>query len=246
MDVLIINCDALTVAAITRFSSELKQLSFVAKVAANGTEAMEMMPTTSASVLFVDVDVFLTYSAEILHLAGKKAMAIVYIASDNSFALPSLREDKCFYLLKPLRREDFLTTMRAIRKKSNPPPFTCEGSKVCLRVSREPYSFHINDIVCVKGSANYSYFFLAVPPGKLLVCASIGAVHRQLPSIFCRPHNSFLVNLCHVKQVVAGDPAYIILSNGNRAQVSRRNKASLERKMAEREHELGHILAGGN
>ena len=69
----------------------------------------------------------------------------------------------------------------------------------------------------------------------VLICGAKFMVSRNLkeyeailaPFSFFRIHNSCLVNLRHVKKYVRGEGGYLIMSDGNSCEVSRRKKTEL-------------------
>ena len=41
---------------------------------------------------------------------------------------------------------------------------------------------------------------------------------------FCRVHNSYLINIRHVKRYVRDDGGYVVLTDGHKVDISRRRK----------------------
>jgi two-component system LytT family response regulator len=60
---------------------------------------------------------------------------------------------------------------------------------------------------------------------KALVTKQLGVMEELLPAHdFLRTHRSYIVNLSHVKKYFKNDGGYLMMSNGDKVDVSRRKK----------------------
>jgi two-component system, LytTR family, response regulator len=81
-----------------------------------------------------------------------------------------------------------------------------------------------NDIVLLKGSGNYTWVYLA-NGSKRLLCKTMHSVMDEYePMFFVRTHKSYSVNLNHFKYQDKHDELTLVLTNGIKAEVSRRKK----------------------
>lgn len=88
-----------------------------------------------------------------------------------------------------------------------------------------------NDIVLFKGNGNYTWIFMANGT-KRLVCKTMHTVLNEIQQLyFVRIHKSYSININHIKsKEIYGDMA-LTMTNGMRAEVSRRKKKEFLAKL---------------
>jgi two-component system, LytTR family, response regulator len=81
-----------------------------------------------------------------------------------------------------------------------------------------------SDIVLFKGEGNYTWIYLS-NGSKRLLCKTMNTILDQYQQLyFVRTHKSYSVNINHIKQLhVSGDQT-LELTNGLKAEVSRRKR----------------------
>ena len=85
----------------------------------------------------------------------------------------------------------------------------------------------INDVILLKGDVNYTTLYLENGKQKL-VAHSIKFYESHLETLgFLRVHRSYMINPYHVKEY-NHDNEFLIMTNGQRANVSRRRKFILK------------------
>jgi len=84
-----------------------------------------------------------------------------------------------------------------------------------------------DEILYCQSDGNYCYINF-LDGRKLLISKKLKTMEEVLNgSIFLRVHNSFLVNMLHVKKVILQDGSRMILSNGDMITISRTRKKEL-------------------
>ena len=85
-------------------------------------------------------------------------------------------------------------------------------------------SVDTDKIIYCESDSNYTFFNL-INGDKILVSRTLKDVELMLdPKEFFRIHNSFLINLSHIKKFTRGDGGYVVMSNDAQITVSRRKK----------------------
>jgi two-component system LytT family response regulator len=84
--------------------------------------------------------------------------------------------------------------------------------------------YDINDIIFMKADDCYTHIFLTNQQPKLVTKVLKDFDELLADSGFCRVHNSFLINLKHVKSYVRGEGGYVILTGNHHVDISRRRK----------------------
>lgn len=82
----------------------------------------------------------------------------------------------------------------------------------------------MSDIVHCKASGDQTHIYL-VNGKEVVLPKRLHRMEKVLPKkMFCRIHNSHMVNFKHVEMWVERDKDYLFLSNGSKAPVSRGKK----------------------
>ena len=83
----------------------------------------------------------------------------------------------------------------------------------------------------LKSDKSYTTLFLANEQ-QIIVSKTLKEVEKkfQYPDFF-RVHNSYLINLTHVKQYLKGLGGELIMTNGHSASISRNKKSTLFEKL---------------
>lgn len=91
--------------------------------------------------------------------------------------------------------------------------------------SSDGYLFvKIKDIIYCKGDGAYTYFYL-VGQDRITVSKNLKEFETLLSGYgFFRVHKSYLINLTQMKRYVRGDGGYVIMTNGDSVDVSKRRK----------------------
>jgi DNA-binding LytR/AlgR family response regulator len=117
------------------------------------------------------------------------------------------------YLLKPLTLKSVAEAMDAVRKE-------ILGSRLFVTLDGTAHALHVQDVYYAEVSGHQSTLHTA--NGVFTSRESLRDLADQLPSrYFCAPHQSFLVNLLHVRTV---DTDTLVLTNGIIIPCSRRKQ----------------------
>ena len=93
------------------------------------------------------------------------------------------------------------------------------------------YLLDKDDVVMLKSDKSYTTIFLKSEQ-QILVSKTLKEVERKFgfPEFF-RVHNSYLINLNHIKEYLKGLGGELIMTNGLTASISRNKKAELFKKL---------------
>jgi two-component system LytT family response regulator len=99
--------------------------------------------------------------------------------------------------------------------------------KIVLRTSEALHIVDVLDIMYCRSDNSYTTFYLSSNE-KIVVSKSLREYDDLLKGYsFIRPHQSYLVNLNHVKKVDKSDGGFIIMKNAAEIPVSIRQKKHL-------------------
>lgn len=85
----------------------------------------------------------------------------------------------------------------------------------------------MNEIIYCESSGNYTHFHLTGNK-TILVSRQLGEYDKLLPDTdFCRIHESYTINLSHLKEYKKGSGGSVVLENGADLPVAQRRKDQL-------------------
>jgi len=120
------------------------------------------------------------------------------------------------------------TLLYNIRQKDG-----AQKMKICITSLKGFQVVNLSDILYCEASSNYTNFHFT---GRTVICAS-KPIHEYeellADSNFIRIHKSTVINLEHVKEYIRGEGGTVVLSNGQRLEVSRRKKEAFISRMKE-------------
>jgi two-component system LytT family response regulator len=166
---------------------------------------------------------------------------VVFITAFDSYAIKAIKFSAIDYILKPVNEIEFQQAIqRAVDlikskehtesqvnvlidslKKEN------QSKKLVLRTSDSIHVVDISDIHFCKSDNSYTTFYFEGGE-KILVSKSLKDYEGLLKEYgFFRPHQSYLVNLNHIKKVDKTDHGFIIMKNKKEIPISTRQMKNL-------------------
>jgi two-component system, LytTR family, response regulator LytT len=187
----------------------------IVSTATNGLEAVRVIEQNEPDLVFLDVQMpGLDGLGVINKLRADKAPmpSFVLCTAYDQYALEAFRLEVLDYLLKPVDRERLgLTVQRACRQMLDPEPHVLEISA--------PAGPSRNKIIVKSGGHNMivdvaDLIYATIEDGLITVVTTsiegqtsfktIEELQTNLdPAIFWRTHRSYLVNINHIKEVIA-------------------------------------------
>ena len=88
-----------------------------------------------------------------------------------------------------------------------------------------------HEIINCEAQSNYTLIRFTGQPA-MLISKSLNYIENKLDAtLFFRTHQSYVVNLQHIKKYVKGRGGYVIMSNGEKIEVSARMKKEFLQRM---------------
>ncbi|NRD21771.1 response regulator transcription factor [Winogradskyella litoriviva] len=166
---------------------------------------------------------------------------VVFITAFDSFAIKAIKFSAIDYILKPVNEIEFQQAIQRaialIEKKEHTESQVnvlmdsfkkeLQNKKLVLRTQNSMHIVDISDIHFCKSDNSYTTFYLDNNE-KILVSKSLKDYEGILKEYgFFRPHQSFLVNLNHIKKVDKTDHGFLIMKNKKEIPISTRQKKNL-------------------
>jgi two-component system response regulator AlgR len=172
----------------------------VAGEAANGAEALERLPASGASVLFLDIQMPGMGGLEVArHLALLPAPpAIVFVTAHDEHAVEAFELNALDYLMKPVRAQRLAAALK--KAASARPPDRERLARAAGEAARENLAVAernrivlvpVRDIVYLK--AEQKYVTVRTREREHLVEESLVSLEREFAATFVRVHRNCLV-----------------------------------------------------
>src|SRR6187200_2749263 len=207
-------------------------ISAMCKSAETGIEAIHKH---RPDVIFLDIEMPHMNGFDMLEQFDKLFFDVVFTTAYDQFAIKAFKYSALNYLLKPVDPEDLKETIRrSEEKKSAPSKEQIELLFQNIRTAPKPAVQRIalttgdgmifvptKDILYCQAESNYTSVVL-VGGKKILVSKVLKDIDGALsgPDFF-RIHNSYLINLNHIKKYVRGEGGYVVMDNDATISISR-------------------------
>ena len=217
-----------------------KEIEVIAE-ANNIQDAEILIKKHQPDVVFLDIQMPGGSGFDLLKAFPEPKFEIIFITAYNHYAIKALRLSALDYLLKPIDPEELdisiiklKSKLLSLDKNSNSNKlhvlqtnFSESNNKLLRLVVPLMNGFeivNIPDIIYCKAESNYTRFFIAKNI-EYLVCKTLKEFEDILAELsFFRIHNSYLINLNHVKGYNKGKSGTVIMSDGSSLSLSRQKK----------------------
>ena len=202
-------------------------------------QGLEAIRDLKPDLVFLDIEMPRMNAFELLEKLDSIGFDIIFTTAYDQYAVDAFKVNAIDYLLKPIKKEELIL---AIEKFQHKRKVTDEQIDLIMAhikkhvdrdvkkipiPSAEGLDFvDIMDIIYCKAESNYTFIYFS-DNKKKIIAKTLKSFQEILPkSSFFRPHQSYLVNLHHVKTYVRADGGYLIMSNKDRVAISRNKKDS--------------------
>ena len=208
----------------------------------SGKEAIKVIHAQNPDVLFLDIDMPFINGFDLLEMVPDVDFEVIFTTAYDKYAIQAFKISAVDYLLKPIDTESLRTAVekvRALREKGNTSKqisFLIQQikdlennnvRKVALPTFDGLEFINMDDILYCQSDGAYSYVYFT-DGNKLYISKTLRYLEDALCNFhFFRVHNSYIVNLNHVKKYSKTDGGLLVLSNGEKVRVSRSKKDEL-------------------
>jgi len=198
-------------------------------------KGIEAINKYKPDVVFLDIEMPHMNGFDMLEHFDKLFFDVVFCTAYDQFAIKAFRYSALNYLLKPVDPDDLKETIRRLEEKRYSP--SKEQIELLLQNIRQVAKLTVQRIALTTNdgmifvatsdilycSAESNYTSIVLEGGKkILVSKVLKDIDEALsgPDFF-RVHNSYLINLNHIKKFVRGEGGYVIMDDGANISISR-------------------------
>ncbi|HEX2630387.1 MAG TPA: LytTR family DNA-binding domain-containing protein [Chitinophagaceae bacterium] len=189
-------------------------------------------------LLFLDIEMPHMNGFDMLEQFDELFFDVVFTTAYDQFAIKAFKYSALNYLLKPVDPEDLKETIRRVEQRRNVPmkeqmellmqSIRDAGRQTLARIALTTNDgllfVNTSEIIYCESDSNYTTVVMTGGQ-KILVSKTLKDIDEALSgNDFYRIHNSFLVNLNHIKKYVRSEGGYVIMDNGASIGISRNKR----------------------
>lgn len=211
----------------------------VVGIAACITSAYELIKMHNPDLVFLDIILDKENSFDLLKLLDPIQFQIIFTTSSAGYALKAFNAHAVDYLMKPISPSGLVVAIKKAQSLINAAPLRAQVTDLLETIANQEIKritiptrhdgvnvVGIEDIIYIKGSGSYSTFHLT-DRDKITTSNNLGFYQSFLPSnTFNRSHQSYLVNIKHIKRVMPREGIIELLS-GDEIPLSRNQRDGL-------------------
>lgn len=240
---LLIDDEANSRQAIKNLLGQLCPDVLIAGEAKNAAQGIEMILSLKPQLIFLDIQMPGKTGFDMLASLEKIDFDIIFTTAYHEYAVKAFRFSAIDYLLKPIDPDDLLAAVNKAKEKQSPASpgqvdllkqlwqqlsagqsTQSKNQKLALATQEGIHLAEVKDIVWCESLGSYTKFYLAT--GEKLITSRIIKEYEEILTDydFFRVHQSYIINLHHVKKYVKGDGGQVWMSDGTEVEVARRRK----------------------
>jgi two-component system LytT family response regulator len=217
---------------LTRYCPEVRLIG----EATSSSAAVELIKKQQPQLVFLDVEMPGTDAFELLSQLQPINFEYILVTAFDRYAVKAFAHNALHYLLKPVDIDELrLAVQKAaarimetnvsrriddLRSQSE----SNHTTRIALPTSNGLVFHAIDDIICCSARNTYTLFEF-ISDKELLVSGQLKTFEEKLPAaIFCRVHNSYLINMNHIRQYIRGKGGQVKMVNGRIIEVSMRKR----------------------
>ncbi|GAB1308233.1 LytTR family DNA-binding domain-containing protein [Urechidicola sp. KH5] len=206
-------------------------------------ESIDIINNLEPDVVFLDIQMPEMDGFTLLENLSYKKFNLIFTTAHDEFALKAIKVSAIDYLLKPVDKDELMEALDKVKDQRKGDLLEdklqmllgsidqTQNDKINISADGKVYLLDKDDVVMLKSDKSYTTLFLTNEQ-QIVVSKTLKEVEKkfQFPQFF-RVHNSYLINLKHVKEYLKGLGGELIMSNGYTAAISRNKKAELFKKL---------------
>lgn len=200
------------------------------------TKARAYLKENECDLLLLDVQMPKMNGFELLESIIPFSGDVIFVTAHDKFAVEAFKYHALHYLVKPVRLNDLKEAVNRLSKQKkgeedkkdeinqNAIQLKSVLNKVGLHTMQGLVFVEIADIVRCEADGSYTTLF--IKKEKFLSSKNLRYFENLLGDRgFYRIHASHLININHIRKVVRGDGAYVLMNDDSHITISRRKKS---------------------
>jgi two-component system LytT family response regulator len=204
----------------------------VLAVFTNASDALAFLQSHTTQVIFLDINMPVMNGFDFVKELQQPVRAqIIFVSAYSEFAIRAFKVNALDYLLKPVDPGELQEAVKKVidrgKNLANHRSAESPKGKLALPVNNGYYLVDPAHIIYCKAAGAYTQIIMDNEK-SFLISRNLGRAQELMPpGLFERVHQSYLVNLNHIKKFRKGESPEAIMINDDVIKVSRSNKDKL-------------------
>jgi two-component system LytT family response regulator len=219
-------------------------ISIVGK--ADGVEtALREIRASQPDLVILDIEMTQGNAFDLLNQLQPIAFQVIFVTAFDNYAVRAFKYSAVDYLLKPVDIDDLRDALDRVTEKTqekgvmekmkvlldNMGTISLSQQKMAVPTITGLMFVAIRDIIRFEAKGNYTVIFLN-NGDQITATRNIKEYEDLLPgSIFCRIHNSHIINLQNIQKYNKGRGGYVIMEDGSSIEVATRRREEFLRRL---------------
>lgn len=203
-------------------------------------KAVDVIQRTSPDVLFLDIEIPPDKGFDLLEMLPKIDFDVIFITAHEEYALQAIKFAALDYLLKPISVREVQGALKKVNRNrngqinelteilkeylQNKDNGAGNFSKIVIPSSDAYNVIDLSDIIYCEACDSYTKI-QTVSSGSHLISKPLKEYDEMLSDKgFYRVHKSFLINVNHIRKIIKGVGAAVIMSDKKNIPISMRKK----------------------
>ncbi len=213
----------------------------IAGEAGSVDDAVKVIGETNPDLVLLDIEINGGTGFNVLQRLKPYYFKVIFITAFNDMALKAIKYSAMDYIVKPVNELEFCNAIEKVINNTEPRETVIKQNeflldyfkkenqlgKIVLKTAEAIHFVDVQDIIYCKSDNSYTSFFLTTNE-SIIVSKSIKEFTEMLePYGFFRPHQSYLVNIKHIKKIDKADGGFLVLKNNKEIPLSVRQKKKI-------------------
>jgi two-component system LytT family response regulator len=213
---------------------------------ADGVEtALNLIQMARPDLVFLDIEMTHGNAFDLLNQLQPITFQIIFVTAFDNYAIRAFKYSALDYLLKPVDIDDLREAVKRaatkVQGKSfldqmetllyNMETFQLSQQKMAVPTLTGLVFVPIKDILRFEANGSYTTIYLTSKE-EIIATRNIKEYEDLLPAaIFCRVHNSHIINLHKIQKYHKGRGGYVIMEDGSNIEVASRRREEFLRRL---------------
>ena len=213
---------------------------------ADGVETgLLMIQINRPDLVFLDIEMTQGNAFDLLNQLQPLNFRVIFVTAFDNYALRAFKYSAVDYLLKPVDMDDLRNAVERVSSElleksmvekmqvllENVSTLQLSRQKIAIPTINGLIFVAIEDIIRLEAKGSYTIIYLANKE-QVMATRNIKEYEDLLPEvIFCRVHNSHIINLQNIQKYNKGRGGYVTMEDGSSIEVASRRREEFLRRL---------------
>lgn len=206
---------------------------------------VELIRETKPDLVLLDIEMSQGNAFDLLNQLMPLSFQVIFVTAFDNYAIRAFKYSAVDYLLKPVDIDDLRGAVARVRERPETHDLA-EQMKILLNnvgmlhLTQQKMAIPtitglnfvpVQDILRFEAKGNYTVIYLSSGE-TVMATRTIRDYEEVLPeNIFCRIHNSHIINLSHIEKYQKGRGGIVLMEDGTTIEVAARRREEFMRRL---------------